>query len=79
MGFWDKAGELAKKAGSAVLDEAKAAGDRNKEYKAQMPNKSDAQLVSIVKNERTSSPLKSSAAFKELKSRGYDAEDIKAM
>ncbi|WP_024612082.1 hypothetical protein [Pseudoalteromonas sp. TB64] len=79
MSFWKKAGELAMKAGSAIADEAKEAGERNKEYKAEMPNKSDSDLARIVNNERSRSPLKASAAFKELKSRGFSPEDIKGM
>jgi len=79
MGFWDKAADLAKKAGGTVLDEAKAAGERSKQYNAEMPSKSDSELVSILKNERSRSPLKAGAASKELKSRGYNGEDIKNM
>ena len=33
MSFWKKAGDLALKAGSAALSEAKAAGERTKQYK----------------------------------------------
>ncbi len=79
MGFWDSAGKLAMKAGSFALEEAKKSSERSREYAEEMPNKTDSQLVSIVKNERSSSPIKAGAAFKELKSRGYDAEDIKRM
>tara|TARA_Y100000746_G_scaffold174079_1_gene151494 strand:- start:3267 stop:3506 length:240 start_codon:yes stop_codon:yes gene_type:complete len=79
MSFWKKAGELAMKAGSAIADEAKEAGDRNRQYKAEMPSKSDSDLARIVNNERSRSPLKASAAFQELKSRGFSPEDIKSM
>lgn len=79
MSFWKKAGELAMKAGGAVVDEAKAANERNREYKAEMPSKSDSELAKIVNNEMNSSRLKASAAFQELKSRGYSPEDIKRM
>lgn len=79
MGFWDTAGKLAMKAGSIALEEAKKANERTKEYAEEMPNKTDSQLASIVKNEKSSSPIKAGAAFKELKNRGYDAEDIKRM
>jgi hypothetical protein len=79
MSFWKKAGELAMKAGSAIADEAKEARDRNRQYKAEMPSKSDSDLARIVNNERSRSPLKASAAFQELKSRGFSPEDIKNM
>lgn len=79
MSFWKKAGDLAMKAGGAIVDEAKAANDRNREYKAEMPSKSDSELARVVKNEMKRSPLKGSAAFQELKSRGYSPEDIKGM
>ncbi|GAB2994781.1 hypothetical protein [Psychrosphaera aestuarii] len=79
MSFWKKAGELAMKAGGAIVDEAKAANERSREYKAEMPSKSDSDLARIVNNERNRSPLKASAAFQELKYRGYSPEDIKGM
>ena len=70
MSFWKKAGDLAKKAGSAALNEAKAANERNQQYKAEMPMKSDDELVKIVKRDRNRLPLKASPAYAELKSRG---------
>lgn len=77
MSFWKKAGELALKAGSAALSEAKAAGERSKQYKEEMPSKSDDELLRVIKRERTSSPLMAGAAMQELKSRGYSQEQIK--
>lgn len=77
MSFWKKAGELALKAGSAALNEAKAAGERSKQYKEEMPSKSDDELLRVIKRERASSPLMASAAMQELKSRGYSQEQIK--
>ncbi len=77
MGFWDTAGELAKKAGKFAYEETKKAKERAKEYEIEMPNKSDSQLLSIVRNERLTSPLRAGAAYKELKSRGYETKDIK--
>lgn len=79
MSFWKKAGDLALKAGSAAVNEAKAANERSQQYKAEMPSKSDSELARIVKRERNSSPLKASAAFQELKSRGFSPEQIKDM
>lgn len=79
MGFWDKAGELAKKAGAYAVQEAKAAGDRSREYKEMMPTLSDNELLAIVKKERSSSPLKAGAAHSELKNRGYDPESIQRL
>ena len=76
MGFWDTAGKLAMKAVSLAFEEAKKATERSKEYANEMPSKTDSQLLSIVKNERSSSPLKAGAAYKELKNRGYEPKDI---
>ena len=67
------------KAGSIALEEAKKASERSREYADEMRNKTDSQLLSIVKNERSSSPIKAGAAYKELKNRGYDPENIKRM
>lgn len=75
MGFWDAVGKIA---GSA-LNEAKAAGERSKQYKEEMLGKSDYELASIVKRERGNSPLKAGAAFQELKNQGYDQERINDM
>ncbi|SMS12628.1 hypothetical protein CFBP1590__5042 [Pseudomonas viridiflava] len=79
MGFWDKAGELALKAGTFAVKEVKAAGDRSREYKELMPTLSDDELLRIVKKERSSSPMKAGAAHGELKNRGYDPESIKQL
>ncbi|MFC3033325.1 hypothetical protein ACFOEE_12415 [Pseudoalteromonas fenneropenaei] len=77
MSFWKKVGELAVKAGGAIVDEAKAANERCKEYRAEMPSKSDSELARIMERERTRTPLRATAAFQELKSRGYSPEEIK--
>lgn len=79
MGFWDKAGVLALRAGTFAVKEVKAASDRSREYKGFMPTLSDDELLRIVKNERSSSPMKAGAAHGELKNRGYDPESIKQL
>ena len=58
MGFWSTVGNLALKAGSAALQEGKGAVDRSKQYKEEMPEKSDDDLLRIIKKERSSSPLR---------------------
>lgn len=77
MSFWKKAGDLALKVGSAALSEAKASGERTKQYKEEMPLKGDDELFHIVQRERTRSMQKAGAAVQELKSRGYSPEEIK--
>lgn len=72
MGFWD----TVKKVGKFGLDQLKKADTRSKEYQNDMPRKSDRALAKIIVNERTSSPLKAGAAWKELQSRGYSAQDV---
>ena len=42
-----------------------------------MGSRSDSELARIIKNDRGSSPMRSGAAIQELKSRGYDQEEIK--
>lgn len=79
MSFWKKAGELVLKTGSYALKEAKAASERSAQYDEEMPCKNDDELIRIIKKEKSSSPLKASAAYKELKNRGYDPEDIKIL
>ncbi|MFJ2683827.1 hypothetical protein ACIOYV_08795 [Pseudomonas sp. NPDC087342] len=79
MSFWSKAGELALKAGKLAVQETKAAGERSREYKEAMPGLSDDELIRILKNERSSSPMKAGAANNELKNRGYDADSIKML
>lgn len=79
MGFWKEAGNLVMKVGSVALNQGKAALERSREYQAEMPSKSDAQLVAIIKKDRSRTPLRAGAASQELKNRGYDAESIKSM
>ena len=78
MGFWSTVGNLALKAGSAALNEGKEAIERSKQYKDEMPEKNDDNLLKIIKGERSSSPLKAVAAMQELKERGYSEEEIKS-
>tara|TARA_R110002167_G_scaffold365855_2_gene591646 strand:+ start:353 stop:1438 length:1086 start_codon:yes stop_codon:yes gene_type:complete len=73
----NQAFNIAKKIGSTALDEAKNAVDRSQQYRAEMPDKSDSELAKIVNREMNSSPLKASAANKELKSRGHSPQEIK--
>ena len=78
MGFWSTVGNLALKAGSAALNEGKEAIERSKQYKDEMPEKNDDNLLKVIKGERSSSPLKAVAAMQELKERGYSEEEIKS-
>lgn len=75
MGFWDVVGKVA----GAAMNEVKEAGQRSQAYKAEMAGKSVDELVYIIKREGSSSPMKSGAAIQELKSRGYDQEEIKSL
>lgn len=63
MGFWD----IAKATGSFALKAAKATVDHIQKEQAKMQSKSDDELLNT----------KSVFAFKELKNRGYDKEEIK--
>lgn len=77
MSFWRSIGDLALKAGSAALKEGRAAVERTQQYKEEMPTKDDADLLRVIKKERSGSPIKAGAAIQELESRGYSKEDIK--
>ena len=77
MSFWKKAGELAAKTGSVITEQVRDANERTKQYKTEMPSKSDSELAKILNKERSRSPLKASAAYQELKSRGFSPEEIK--
>lgn len=79
MSFWKKAGELALKGATLAYDEAKKTSGNLEKYKSEMPNKSDNQLINILSNERSTSPLKASTALSELKKRGYSDDEIKNM
>lgn len=76
MSFWKTVGDLAVKAGSTALEEGKKAVERSKQYKEEMPEKTDDDLLRIMKNEFSRSPLKATAAKQELESRGYSKEEI---
>lgn len=68
MGFWD----VAKKVGGAVAKEAGSAMERSQQYRAEMPGKSDSQLMEIVAKELKKSPLRAGAARSELNNRYGD-------
>ncbi|HGY1053537.1 TPA: hypothetical protein ACNUVO_004347 [Aeromonas salmonicida subsp. pectinolytica] len=79
MGFWESAGSLAKTVGKAALEEGQGALERSRQYREEMPGKSDRELAKIVIYEGDS-PLKAGAAFQELKSRGYSTkQEVKAI
>lgn len=73
MSFWKSAAELALKAGSEIS----AANSRMNDFRAELSEKTDSELMRIVKSNRITSPMKSGAAIVELKNRGYSAEDIR--
>ena len=72
MGLWD----IAKATGNVALKAGKAAGDHVREQKEEMQSKSDDELIDIIRSRSGSSKL---FAATELKSRGYDPEEIKMM
>lgn len=44
MGFWESAGDIAKKVGKAALEEGQGALERSRQYREEMPMKSDREL-----------------------------------
>lgn len=84
MSFWNKVGQVAKAAGEYAAKEAKnqyeGAKERSAQYAEEMPNMSDRQLAKICLTEFQKSPLKATAARKELRNRGYETmDDIKSI
>ncbi len=84
MSFWDKVGQAAKTAGEYAAKEAKnqydGAKERSAQYAEEMPDMNDRQLAKIVLTEASKSPLKATAARRELRSRGYETlDDIKSI
>lgn len=77
MGFWDSAGKVAMSIGRLAIDEIKKNSDRSKAYSEEMVGKDDSQLLGIIKKEKSNSPMRAAAAYKELKNRGNDPEEIK--
>ncbi|OOF41497.1 hypothetical protein BKK51_10870 [Rodentibacter trehalosifermentans] len=75
MGFLDGLGKLA----GAAMNEIKEAGERSKVYKQEMLDKSDYELARIFKRDNSLSPIRAGAALQELKSRGYNQDEIKEM
>lgn len=78
MGFWSTVGKVGKAVGEEALKQGGDAMDRSKQYKEEMPDKSDSDLISFIKG-RSHSPMKAGAASIELKNRGYSQEEIKEM
>lgn len=76
MSFWKGVGKIAASVGSAVVDEVKAANERSKQYKSDMKGKTDRRLKSIMVNDLRTSPLKASAAKRELLNRGYSEDEL---
>ncbi len=84
MSFWNKVGQAAKTAGEYAAKEAKnqydGAKERSAQYAEEMPDMNDRQLAKIVLTEASKSPLKATAARRELRSRGYETlDDIKSI
>lgn len=79
MGFWDTLGKAIGIVAGAAADQIKQSVERNQVYQLEMADKSDDELICIIKKEGSSSPMKSGAALKELRNRGYDQEEIKAL
>lgn len=84
MSFWNKVGQVAKTAGEYAAKEAKSqyegAKERSTQYTDEMPNMNDRQLAKICLTEFQKSPLKATAARKELRNRGYETmDDIKSI
>ena len=80
MGFWDKAFEVAKNAGTAVYNELEKSANETREIRQKYEDLSDDELLRIVHSDGffAKSSKEKAIAFGTLKSRGHDVEDIKA-
>lgn len=83
MGFWSSVGKVTKTVGEAALNNIKESNERYASFKSECADYSDSKLCDIVNKHYNSSNFQNkqmaAAAFQELKSRGFTAEDIKAM
>jgi len=79
MGFWDKALNVAKNAGTAVYSELEKSANEVRELRQKYEDMGDQELLRVVKNDGFlgSSSKERAIAFSTLKSRGYTAEDVK--
>ena len=75
MGFWRSVGKVTLSVATWAFDETKSAVDRGERYKDEMLEKSDDELKKIIIKYKHSL-LMVSAAFQELKGRGYTKEDL---
>lgn len=77
MVFWNTVGSMAKAGGKAALEGAKDISEKSQALKSEMQSKSDNQLFQIVKRISGRTTLEGTAAFGELKNRGYSPDAIK--
>ncbi|OEE15973.1 hypothetical protein [Aliivibrio fischeri] len=81
MSFWNKAFDVAKNAGTSLINEIESNANEIREIKSKYENKSDEELIRIINNDSffaSQSKKEKGVAFGILKKRGYSAEDIKA-
>lgn len=79
MSFWKQVGKLAVDIGKKSFDELSEKTEEYKEYKREMQSESDSELAYIWDKNKTRNKSKATAAFQELKSRGYTPEEMKDM
>ena len=79
MGFWDKALDVAKNAGTAVANQLEQQANEIREIKQKYEDLGDDELIRIVHSDGFfgKSQKEKAIAFSTLKGRGYDADDIK--
>lgn len=77
MGFWSSVGKIAGDIAGGIIENAKESSERLKAYKLEMLDKSDSELARIVSREKDSNKIKATAAFQELKNRGYEGDSLK--
>lgn len=80
MSFWNKAFDVAKNAGTSLINEIESNANEIREIKSKYENKSDKELIRMINNDSffgSQSKKEKGVAFGILKNRGYSAEDIK--
>jgi hypothetical protein len=80
MGFWDKAFEAAKNAGTVVVAEIEKSANEIREIKEKYEQMSDRELLRVVRSDGFfgSSQKEKGIAYGMLKKRGYNAEAFKS-
>ena len=80
MSFWNKALDVAKNAGTAIVSEIESSANESREIKQKYEIMNDDELIKILSSDGFLGRTKKEkgVAFSLLKSRGYSADQLKS-